>query len=88
MTIANPKNLAYATAWINACIVLHAFCMDQELEIDEKWLKDGQIFEHELSFGVASEEHSGISESIGNTLNKGKKARERLKRSLLEVFNH
>ncbi len=32
--VLNAQDLAYVTLWINTCIILHAFCLDHELEIE------------------------------------------------------
>lgn len=45
--VLNAQDLAYVTLWINTCIILHAFCLDQELEIETDWLKDGVDWEKE-----------------------------------------
>ena len=82
--IRNAKDLDYAVAWINACIVLHAFCMDQELDIDQEWLKDGQEFERGLRTRAALPDET--TQSGGSTLNEGEEAREDLKSSLLEAL--
>ncbi len=41
--VLDSQDLAYVTLWINTCIVIHAFCLDRELEIEADWLKDGII---------------------------------------------
>ena len=46
--IKNAEDLAFITAWINVYIVLYAFCIDQELEINQGWLRDRQKHEHRL----------------------------------------
>ena len=45
LQVLNVQDLAYVTLWINICIILHAFCLDQELEIETDWLKDGMDWE-------------------------------------------
>ena len=42
------KVLAYAMAWINTCIILHAFCMNEKLDLHRDWLRDEQRFEQNL----------------------------------------
>lgn len=86
--IKQSKDLVYATAWINACIVLHAFCLDQELDIDQEWLKDGQQFERDLQSGrpqTLSQEPT--QELRNNALNEKKATRENLKQLLLASLN-
>lgn len=40
--ITNPQDFAYATLWINCCIILHAFCINYEQQlVYSDWLKDG-----------------------------------------------
>ncbi len=39
--------MSYASCWIQACIVLHAFELDMELETDEAWLEDGVVWERQ-----------------------------------------
>lgn len=36
----------YVTGWINACIILHSFYMDQELELQKDFLQDGGEWEN------------------------------------------
>lgn len=44
--IQTPEDLAFATQWINTCIILHAFYMDYEVnEVQEDLLEDG--YNHE-----------------------------------------
>ena len=45
--INNKKDVTYAMAWVNACIILHAFCQDDELEVDQIWLNKRQAFDQE-----------------------------------------
>lgn len=82
--IRKEKDLDYAVAWINTCIVLHAFCMDQELDIDQEWLKDGQEFERGLRTRSALPDET--TQPGGSALDEGKEAREDLKSLLLEAL--
>ncbi len=45
--INNAQDMSYASCWIQACIVLHAFALDMELETDEAWLEDGVVWERQ-----------------------------------------
>lgn len=45
--INNAQDISYASCWIQACIVLHAFALDMELETDEAWLEDGVVWERQ-----------------------------------------
>lgn len=45
VNIHTKKDIVYATGWINACIILHSFCMDQKLDLQKDFLRDG--LEHE-----------------------------------------
>lgn len=82
--IRSAEDLAFATAWINACIVLHTFCMDQELEINEGWLRDGQ--KHEYRLRIMPSHSSTPIQSKDITLTERKQARKNLKRLLLEAL--
>ena len=42
-------------AWVNACIILHAFCQDDELEVDQIWLNEGRAFD--LENQIREEDH-------------------------------
>ena len=47
--IKSEEDIAFATVWINTCIIIHAFCLDQEVNfIDQEWLEDGYTFEQGL----------------------------------------
>ena len=37
------------TLWVNTSIIPRAFCLDQELEFETDWLKDGIDWEREQS---------------------------------------
>ena len=39
--------MSYASCWIQACIVIHAFAIDHELDTDQSWLEDGVVWERE-----------------------------------------
>lgn len=45
--INNAKDMSYASCWIQACIVIHAFAIDHELDTDQSWLEDGVVWERE-----------------------------------------
>lgn len=83
--IRNAKDLAYATAWINTCIILHAFCIDQELDTHWDWLRDGQRFEQNWHAQSSQMRETDRSKEIER--NEGKQVREDLKKSLLEALD-
>lgn len=35
--------MSYISCWIQACIVLYAFALDMELEMNVAWLDDGVV---------------------------------------------
>ena len=35
--ITSSKDVTYASCWIKLCIILHTFCIDSKLEINEDW---------------------------------------------------
>lgn len=39
------KYVIYAMAEVNSCIILHIFCQDNKLEVDQIWLKERQVFD-------------------------------------------
>ncbi len=43
--INNKKDLTYAMEWVNAYIILHVFCQDHELEVDQIWLNKRRTFD-------------------------------------------
>ena len=81
--IKNAEDLAFAIAWINACIMLHAFCMDQELEINQGWLRDGQKHEHKLQ--TMPSQPSTPIQLKDTILTEGKQVRKNLKQMLLDA---
>ena len=81
--IKNAEDLAFVTAWINACIMLHAFCMDQELEINQGWLRDGPKHEHRLQ--TTPSQLGTPIQSKNTILTERKQVRENLKQMLLET---
>ena len=38
--------MVYLTRWINACIILHFFCIDQKLELQKNFLQDRHEWEN------------------------------------------
>ena len=58
LQVLNEQDLAYVTLWINTCIILHAFCLDQELEIEADWLKDGIDWEREQNKDIEREQQA------------------------------
>lgn len=45
--INNRKDMRFASCWIQVCIILHAFVIDHELEINQKWFNDRVTWEQE-----------------------------------------
>lgn len=82
--IQNLKDLALATAWINVCIILHAFCMDQKLNIHEVWLRNRQKFQQSLR--TRSSPIHDIDQSRETVLKEVKRARKDFKDSLLKLL--
>ena len=84
--INNRKDMRFASYWIQVCIILHAFVIDHELEINQEWLVDGITWEQkqqqrernfdekqrEVAEGESTRQHD-IS------LSQGKRTREALK---------
>ena len=88
--IHGPEDVTFAMAWVNACIVLHSFYLDDELEVQRDWLENGVRFERELREdrdpGMNEAPATTLKEAAGRkaTLQKGKKVRELLKNKLLD----
>ena len=89
--IQNAKEVEYATAWINTCIIIHAFCMDNKVNFcHSDWLERGRQAEQELQSSADNhqalqayqEEETFLQRDI--TLSKGKAKREELKKLLFE----
>ena len=80
--IRNVEDLAFAIAWINAYIC--ATCMDQNLKINQGWLKDGQKHKHRLQT-MLSQSNTSI-QSKDTILTEGKQVKENLKQMLLNVW--
>lgn len=59
--INSKKDVTYAMARVNACIILHAFCQDDELEVDQIWLNEGRVFDQE---NQRREEDHAINDQI------------------------
>jgi hypothetical protein len=86
VSIQGPEDIAFATAWVNACIILHAFCTDHEAHfIHQDWLQDGHTFEQTLrASGTPPEPEDEGVRARDKTLAKGKAKREELKRILMK----
>lgn len=56
--VLNAQDLAYVALWINTCIILHAFCLDHELEIETNRLKDGMHWEKEQNKDIEREQEA------------------------------
>ena len=88
LNITTKNDVVYLTGWINACIILHSFCMDQELELQKDFLQDGREWEHfqrhfNGSIKPAEEEPDA---SRKKTLASAMEEREMLKNELLETI--
>lgn len=83
----NAQDLAYVTLWINTCIILHAFCVGHELEIETDWLKDGMDWEKEQNRDIEREQEAENMPTAGRraqqALIAGKRVREHKKHQLL-----
>lgn len=91
--INSPKDVTYASCWIQSCIILHAFSIDNELETNKEWLDDGLTWEKNFrAIAQRSSNDGDESSSIrvqidgrDQSLRAGKLARESLKRKFIEV---
>lgn len=45
LNIHSKDDIVYVTGWINACIILQCFCIDQELNLQRDFLTDGRNWE-------------------------------------------
>ena len=91
LQVLNAQNLAYVTLWINTCIILHAFCLDQELKIEADWLKDGIDWEREQNRDIERKQEAE-SMPVGGwrarqALVIGKRVREQKKHQLLSILD-
>ena len=84
--ITSPKDITYASCWIQACIVLHAFAIDSELATNETWLNDGIAMEHSSRAldDAQPETFTAQNDSNDVTLRAGKAFRETLKQRLTD----
>lgn len=41
LNIFTKEDIVYVTDWINACMILQCFCIDQELDMAKNFLEDG-----------------------------------------------
>ena len=88
--IHGPEDVTFAMAWVNACIVLHSFCLDDELEVQRDWLDNGAAFEQwiredrdpEMDEPAAMNPQTAAIRRV--TLQQGKDVRECLKKKLLD----
>lgn len=89
--VLNLQDLTYVTLQINICIVIHAFCLDHELEIEEDQLKDGIDWEKDQNQDI---ERNQVAERIPvsgkrarQALVMGKRVCEHKKHQLLQILN-
>lgn len=79
------------TLWINACIIFHAFCLDQELEIEADWLKDRIDWEKEQNRDIEREQEAESMPVCGRRARQalviGKRVREQKKHQLLSILD-
>lgn len=88
--ITSPKDVTYASCWIQACITLHAFSIDTELEANEEWLTDGLAWEKDFRKAARHPvfESSSLvaqSDNSEDSLRAGELVREKLKGRFLEA---
>lgn len=90
--INSPEDVTYASCWIQSCIILHAFSIDNELETNEEWLSDGVTWERDVRAAVRQQDERGEDLSSAaqtnhryQPLRAGGLARESLKRKFLVV---
>lgn len=83
--INNKKDVKYAMAWVNACIILHAFCQDDELEVDQIWLNEGQAFDREKQRREEDHAVNNLNFARREALREGQQARMALKRNLFSI---
>ena len=86
--ITSPKDVTYASCWIKSCIILHAFCIDSELEINEDWLNDGVAWEHDMQATPDDDQPETFTAQLDrrdHDLAAGRAARENLNRLLQEA---
>ena len=90
IAIHTEQDIVYVAAWINACIILHAFAIDEE-ELSKDFEEDGYLFEHAYNEVDRILEESMEEETAQNStrvrnqaLAAGKAARLRLQSYLPE----
>ncbi len=84
--INNCKDMRFSSYWIQVCIILHAFVIDHELEINQEWLVDGITWEQEQRQGERNFDEGQREVAEGEStrqrdisLSQGKRSREALK---------
>lgn len=89
LSINSKDDVRYATEWINACIILHSFCMDYELELQRDFLRDGAKFETQQQKTyqpvVPTEDESDVDRK--RTLANAIEGRESLKQQLFAAIS-
>lgn len=61
--IQSEAEIKFAVAWINACLILHSFCIDEESSIKEDMLRNGVQWEYEQRQGRGRRGYEGPQES-------------------------
>lgn len=91
LQVLNAQNLTYVTLWINTCIILHAFYLDQELEIETNWLKDRIDWEKNQNEDIEREQEAENMPTGGRQARQAlvarKKVRKHKKHQLLSRLN-
>lgn len=57
--INSPKDVMFASCWIQSCIILHAFSIDNELKTHKEWLNDGITWERGVRAVVRQQNERG-----------------------------
>ena len=82
IAIRGPKDVTFANAWIIACLAIHAFCVDHELEIHEDWIQEGVQHEREQLQQQNTSGDARLARDKG--LARGKAIRESLKKRFFD----
>jgi hypothetical protein len=82
--IKNQNDFKYAIAWINTCIALHAFCVNDEESDQQDFFEDGVAHEQEERRLLGEETSAEDTRERDVSLAIGKARREELKGVLLE----
>lgn len=86
LNILTKKDVVYVTGWINACIILQCFCIDQELSLADDFLADSFDWENKQQASyqavVPAEDESNVNRK--QTLAGAEKSWELLKKKLFD----